>query len=259
MKTVKIKSMQLVAILSIALTCNALKTEAQNKIMIGAASDLKFALDSIISIFKTQNSKTEINISYGSSGKIFEQICNDAPFDLYFSADISYPNKIKERGFAISSVKTYGFGRIVIWSKKIDPRNKKMVSLLDPTLKKIAIANPDHAPYGARAKESMIHFKIYNTVKSKLVYGENISQTAQFVTTGAADIGIIALSLALSPNILKEKGEYYIIPEESHHRLEQGYVILKHAKGNETANNFFNFFSSPTSIKILTSFGFSQK
>lgn len=259
MKTLKINPTQLNIYLALAIVFSGLTINAQNKIMIGAASDLKFALDSIISVYTKQNPKAKIDVNYGSSGKLFEQICNDAPFDLFFSADISFPQKIKEKGFAISDVKTYGIGRIVIWSKKIDPRKKKMASLLDPTLKKIAIANPTHAPYGARAKESMIHFKIYEMVENKLVYGENISQTALFVTTSAADIGIVALSLALSPNMLKEKGEYYIIPEKSHKRLEQGYVVLKHAEGNEIANNFFNFVSTPTAIKILNHFGFSQK
>lgn len=229
------------------------------KVSVAAASDLKFALDSIISVFQKQYPSEKIQVSYGSSGKFFEQIQYDAPFDLYFSADVSYPQKLKEQGLIISEVKTYGIGRVVIWSKRINPNIEKMNSLLDPKLNKIAIANPDHAPYGEKAKESMLYYKIYDKVKSKFVYGENISQTAQFVQLGAADIGIVALSLALSPTMKKAGGKYYVIPEKSHKPLEQGYVVLKHAKNNPNAVKFYNFIATPKAIAILTHFGFTQK
>ncbi len=228
------------------------------KVSIAAASDLKFALDSVISVYQKQNPTQKIEVTYGSSGKFFEQIQYNAPFDLYFSADVSYPKKLKEQGLTISEVKTYGIGRIVIWSKKINPTIEKMNSLLNTNLNKIAIANPKHAPYGEKAKESMLYYKIYDKVKNKLVYGENISQTAQFVQLGAADIGIVALSLALSPTMKKAGGKYYVIPEESHKPLEQGYVILKHAKSNTNALKFYNFVASPTAIAILTHYGFTQ-
>ncbi len=229
------------------------------KVSIAAASDLKFALDSIISVYQIQHPSEKIQVTYGSSGKFFEQIQYDAPFDLYFSADVSYPKKLKDQELTISEVKTYGIGRIVIWSKKINPTIEKMNSLLNPNLNKIAIANPDHAPYGEKAKESMMYYKIYDKVKNKLVYGENISQTAQFVQLGAADIGIVALSLALSPPMKKAGGKYYVIPEESHKPLEQGYVILKQAKDNTNALKFYNFVASSTAIAILTHYGFTQK
>jgi molybdate transport system substrate-binding protein len=234
-------------------------TIQSQKVSIAAASDLKFALDSIISVYQNQHPSEKIQVTYGSSGKFFEQIQYNAPFDLYFSADVSYPQKLKEQGFTISEVKTYGIGRIVIWSKKINPNIEKMNSLLNPKMNKIAIANPDHAPYGEKAKESMQYYKIYDQVKSKFVYGENISQTAQFVELGAADIGILALSLALSPPMEKAGGNYYVIPEKSHQPLEQGYVVLKHAKNNPNAVKFYNFVATPTAIAILTHFGFTQK
>jgi molybdate transport system substrate-binding protein len=232
---------------------------AQQKIIVAAASDLKFAMDSIIDVYQKQAPDNKIYVTYGSSGKFFEQIQYNAPFDIYFSADIDYPKKLKDKGLTLSVVKTYGIGRIVVWSKIIDPNIKGMGSFLDPEIKKIAIANPTHAPYGARAKESLDYFEIYDKVKNKLVYGENISQTTQFVTTGAADIGIVALSLALSPNVKKEGGKYFVIPENTHVQLEQGYVILKHAQGKELATNFYDFIASSTAVKILTHFGFKQK
>lgn len=233
--------------------------QAQEKISVAAASDLKFALDSIVTVYQQLNPNEKILVNYGSSGKFFEQIQNTAPFDVYFSADKKYPQQLKSKGFAISEVKIYGIGRIVIWSKKIDPNIEKMNSLLNPKINKIAIANPDHAPYGARAKESILYAKIYDKVKSKLVFGENISQTAQFVQFGAADIGIVALSLALAPPMKKEGGYYYIIPEESHQPLEQGYVILKNGKGKVEAKKFYDFIATPKAIAILTHFGFTQK
>lgn len=238
---------------------DGLSVQAQEKITVAAASDLKFALDSVLSVYHHQNPSKKVQVTYGSSGKFFEQIQYGAPFDIYFSADKSYPQKLKEKGLTASEVKIYGIGRIVIWSKKIDPNKDKMNSLLDPAIKKIAIANPDHAPYGERAKESMVHYKVFDNVKSRLVYGENISQTAQFVQLGAADIGIVALSLALSPNMKKSGGNFYLIPEDSHVPLEQGYVILKQGKNKPLALHFYDFIASQEAIAILTHFGFSQK
>lgn len=233
--------------------------QQQSKITIAAAADLKFAMDSIVTVYKTQNPGTDIEVTYGSSGKFFEQISNGAPFDLFFSADMDYPDKLKNNNLTIGNIKTYGIGQIVLWSNRTDPGIEKMQTLLDAGIGKIAIANPTHAPYGKRAEESLRYYNLYDKIQSKLVFGENISQTAQFVTTGAADIGIIALSLALSPTMKSESGKYYIIPEQSHTPLKQSCVLLKHAGGNSTANKFYDFISSSTTDSILNYFGFSQK
>jgi len=229
------------------------------KITIAAAADLKFAMDSLIIAYKVQNPGADIDVVYGSSGKFYEQINSDAPFDIFFSADIDYPNKLKDKGLTAGDIKTYGIGQIVLWSKKTDPNKEQMNTLLDADISKIAIANPDHAPYGKRAVEALQYYKLYDKVQTKLVFGENISQTAQFVTTGAADIGIVALSLAVSPTMKNEGGKYYIIPEKSHTLLEQAYILLKHSIGNSTATGFYNFISSPAAINILAYYGFSQK
>jgi molybdate transport system substrate-binding protein len=228
-------------------------------ILIAAASDLKFALDSAVMVFKTANPGARIEVTYGSSGKLFEQISHTAPFDLFFSADIEYPLNLKKKGFVLSEVHTYGVGRIVIWSHTIDPNKEQMNSLLDKMIRKIAIANPQHAPYGRRAEEALKYYKVYEKVKSKLVFGENISQTAQFVTTGAADAGIVALSLALSPAMKKSNGHYYIIPENAHKPLEQGFVILKKAEQNSLAIAFKDFMLGTEATKILGYFGFTKK
>ena len=229
----------------------------QGGILIAAASDLKFALDSMSTAF-SRNNPGSIRITYGSSGKLFEQISNGAPFDIFFSADITYPAQLKEKGLGDSEVYAYGVGRIVLWSKRIDPRDEKMEALLLPSIKKIAIANPEHAPYGKRARESLTYYDLFKKVEGKLVFGENISQTAQFVTTGAADMGIIALSLALSPAMKKQHGYYYLIPESSHEPLVQGCIITRHGTQNEIAQSFFSFVKSKTATDILLHFGFTR-
>jgi molybdate transport system substrate-binding protein len=255
MKNIKI----LIAVLGlIALSAFTIFQQAP-KITIAAAADLKFAMDSIVTVYKAQNPGADIEVTYGSSGKFFEQISNDAPFDIFFSADIDYPNKLKDKDLTTGDIKTYGIGQIVLWSKKTDPNIEQMNTLLDASISKIAIANPDHAPYGKRAQEALQYYKLYDKVQNKLVFGENIAQTAQFVTTGAADIGIVALSLAVSPTMKNEGGKYYIIPEQSHTPLEQAYALLKHANGNPTAAKFYDFVSSPTAVSILKYYGFSQK
>ena len=242
--------LQIFVLLFISNTCFA-----QDEILVAAASDLKFAMDSIISVFE-QSNRGKVKVTYGSSGKLTEQISNGGPFHVFFSADISYPEQLKAKGFASSEVYSYAKGHLVIWSKNIDTK-KGMNVLKDPSIKKIAIANPAHAPYGKRAMESIAYYKLTD-VKSKIVMGSNISQTAQFVSTGAADIGIIALSLALSPNMQKEKGNYYIIPEQSHQPIIQGAVITAKGKGNKLASDFFEFVKNEKTILILNHFGFTK-
>jgi molybdate transport system substrate-binding protein len=250
----KYKFIAIIAFVSFVFYSNG---QQPDRILVAAASDLKFALDSVAKTFKAIHPGT-VDITYGSSGKLSEQILNGAPFDLFFSADITYPNQLKEKGFASSEVYPYAIGRIVLWSKKIDPRKEEMKSLLDPFIKKVAIANPVHAPYGKRAEEALRYYKMLDNIKGQLVYGENISQTAQYVTSGAADIGIIALSLALSPNMKREGGKYFVIPEISHEPLLQGFVVTSRARGNELAVTFQQFVRGDKGNAILRYFGFTK-
>lgn len=239
------------------LTLSSASAQQSEKILIAAASDLKFALDSIISVFGKENTG-EIQVTYGSSGKLYQQISNGAPFDIFFSADIIYPNLLKENGFTSSEVYPYGIGRTVLWSKRLNPVQDEMKALLDPAVRKVAIANPVHAPYGKRAEEALRYYDVFESVKGKLVFGENISQTAQFVTTGAADIGIVALSLALSPTMKKQGGTYFLIPESSHEPLLQGAVITNRAKESKLAIRFMDFMQGENASSILEEFGFTK-
>lgn len=236
----------------------ASRAEAQKEVVIAAAADLKFAMDSVVAVFTAKNPSILVKPVYGSSGSFFEQINNGAPFDLFFSADIAYPKRLKEAGKTLSDVKQYATGHLVLWSKTLDPAREQINTLLNPAVGKIAIANPAHAPYGKRAEESLHYYKLYDKIKDKLVIGENIAQTAQYAQSGAADVAIIALSIALSPTMKQVGGKYWLIPEEAHQPLQQGFVLLPHAKDNTAAAQFAEFFSSPAVTAILKSFGFAQ-
>lgn len=226
------------------------------EVLVAAAADLKFAMDSLVKVFAADNNGAQIKVVYGSSGNFFQQIANGAPFDLFFSADLAYPQQLQQQNKTLGTVKPYAVGQIVLWSGKLDPAKKEMNSLLDPSITKIAIANPAHAPYGKRAQESLEYYKLYDKVKDKLVLGENISQTAEFVSSGAADIGIIALSLALSPAM--QEGKYWLIPAASHQPLQQGYVLLQHARGNTRAQGFADFMDSAKARAVLKYFGLDR-
>lgn len=230
-------------------------TVAQSKtITVAAAADLRYAMDSLVSVFRTQQPGIRVSVIYGSSGKFFQQISHNAPFDLFFSADIDYPRQLEKKGLTASPIHTYAVGRLVLWSTKIKPKNIK--SLLDGKVRKVAMANPQLAPYGKKAEEVLRYYQIYDQVKPKLVKGENIAQTAQFVSTGAADMGLIALSLALSPP-LKTQGSYYLIPSTAHTPLQQAHVVLKRARQNESAYAFLSFMETARAKKVMEAFGFS--
>ncbi|GAB3002543.1 molybdate ABC transporter substrate-binding protein [Cyclobacterium sediminis] len=231
---------------------------AQQSIRVAAASDLKFALDDIIEVYTKDMGKEVVPI-YGSSGKLYEQLSNRAPFHLYMSADVEYPKLLIKKGLSGSDIHIYGVGRLVLWSRKFDCDASTLEGLSRLNLKKVAIANPNHAPYGKRAKESLLFYQLYDGIRSKIVLGENISQTAQFLSTGAADVGIIALSLALAPTMKKYGKGYYLLPAKSHNPLHQGAIITEFGKGNAEAAMFFDYLKSPTAREIFKTYGFVQE
>jgi molybdate transport system substrate-binding protein len=233
-------------------------TPATIEVLVAAAADLRFAMDSLVAVFSRENPDITVRPTYGSSGNFFEQIKNGAPFDLFFSADVDYPRQLKTQNETASDIHIYGTGQLVLWSKTLDPTRDKMNTLLDKTVTKIAIANPAHAPYGKRAEESLRHYNLYDKVKDKLIFGENIAQTAQYAQSGAAEVGMIALSLALSPAMRQTGGKYWLIPSTAHQPLLQGFVLLPHSKDNAGAEKFAQFCESPTAKTILRSFGFGE-
>jgi molybdate transport system substrate-binding protein len=192
---------------------------------------------------------------YGSSGKFHTQIQQDAPYDLYFSADIGYPRELAKQGLAASEVKPYAVGRIVLWSAEMDAKKMTLGNLTDPKITKIAIANPKHAPYGKRAEEALRSAGLWDKVQSKLVFGENISQTAQYVQTGNAQVGIIALALVVNPELSK-KGGYYLIPDSMHNPLEQGFIITKRGANKPLAKQFAEYMGSKQARGVMKKYGF---
>ena len=228
------------------------------EITVAAASDLNFAFKEIVADFEKKTGN-RVRLSLGSSGNFYAQLSNGAPFDVFFSADIGYPKKLEEIGLTEpGTLYMYAMGRIVVWVAKgspIDVGALGMKALQQPSVKKIAIANPKHAPYGRAAVAAMEHFKVYEAVKDKLVLGENISQTAQFIQTGGADIGIIALSLAVAP-AMTETGTYWEVPLDAYPKLEQGAVVLKAAKDVKTARAFLDYIKGPEGTAVFKRYGF---
>jgi molybdate transport system substrate-binding protein len=224
---------------------------------IAAASDLQSAMQELTSHFENETGKS-VKAIYGSSGNFFQQVQNGAPYDMFFSANLDFPKKLEESGLTeAGSFYQYARGKIVIWVRNDSQVNLEhgLQALLDPRIKKIAVANPLHAPYGQAAVAAMRKAGIYEKVKDKFVLGENISQTASFVTSGAADIGIVALSLALSPN-MKGKGRYVDIPPSEYPALNQACVILNSSKNKTLAQRFLAYVKSEAARKQLATYGF---
>jgi molybdate transport system substrate-binding protein len=244
-------------LLSLAAILFPLAQAGAGELMVAAASDLNFVFKELVPAFE-QETGAHVRLTLGSSGNFYAQIQNGAPFDLYFSADIGYPKKLIDEGLAVpNSLYHYATGRIVLWVPKGSSLDvtKGMDVLLDPAINKIAIANPKHAPYGRAAVSAMEHFRIYDRVKDKLVLGENISQTAQFAQSGAADIGIIALSLALAPTV-QSVGSYWLIPQESHPNIDQGVVIIKASKNQDGGRRFLDLLQAPAAKAVMKRYGF---
>ena len=224
---------------------------------VAAAADLQLAMQEIASQFK-RDTGIPVKVIYGSSGNFFQQIQNGAPFDLFFSANLDYAKKLEAFGLTESgSYYQYARGKIVVWVRNDSNIHIQsgVRALLDPAVKKIAIANPEHAPYGQAAAAAMKKEDVYDKVKDKIVLGENISQTASFVLSGAADIGIVALSLAASPN-MKDKGRYAEVPASEYSPIDQASVILKSSKNKEAARRFLAYFKSASGAEILQRYGF---
>src|SRR5436309_3345264 len=209
------------------LLCN--ESARGQEIAVAAAADLKFAMEELAANVEKRTGN-KVNVTYGSRGNFFSQIQNGAPFDLFFSADVEYTKKLEASGLAeLGTLYNYAVGRIVIWMPqgvKVDVSAQGMNALLDAAVQKIAIANPAHAPYGRAALAAMKKSGIYEKVEPKLVYGENISQATQFVQSGNAQAGIIALSQAISP-AMKDSGKMWLIRAELHPPIEQAAVAVE--------------------------------
>ena len=228
------------------------------RIRVAAAADLKFAMEELSKEFESKTG-TKVDVTVGSSGNFFAQIQSGAPFDLFFSADMDYPKKLEASGLTEpGALVEYALGQLVIWApanSQMNVAQDKWDALLDAHIQKIAIANPALAPYGHAAVSALQNAGIYEKVKAKLVYGENISQAAQFVQSGNAQAGIIAHSLALSPGM--KDGKIWKIPADMHPPIEQGVIVLKNAKNKAAALEFLNFVKDDAGRAILEKHGFA--
>jgi molybdate transport system substrate-binding protein len=228
------------------------------EIKVAAAADLNYAIKDLAARFE-QKTGNKISLSVGASGNFYSQIQNGAPFDLFFSADAEYPKKLAQAGLMdAATLRSYAVGHLVLWvpnSSPLDPQKLKMDLLLRPEVQKIAIANPEHAPYGRAAMAALEHFGMKDKVAGKLVLGENISQTAQFVESGNAQAGLIALSLAASP-AMKNAGKYWELPSDSYPEIEQVVGIVAASKRKPVAQAFVDFVLSTDGASVLRQYGF---
>jgi molybdate transport system substrate-binding protein len=237
--------------------CSALASAQE--IAVAAAADLASVFPQVAARFEKETGK-KVRINFGSSGQFLLQIENGAPFDLFFSADVQYPQRLEAEGFTQpGTIYKYAIGKLVLYVPNNSPLelSQGLHSLQSPAVKKIAIANPQHAPYGRAAVEALKKEGLYDSLQGKFVMGENISQAAQFVQSGNADAGIVALSLALTP-AMKSAGRFVEVPASDYAPLEQAAVILKSSNDKATAALFLNYIRKPDIVAMLAQYGFTM-
>ncbi|HEX4591143.1 MAG TPA: molybdate ABC transporter substrate-binding protein [Gemmataceae bacterium] len=228
---------------------------------VAAAADLRFAFDDLSAAFKSENPVLSLEVTFGASGSFFAQLSEGEPFDVFLSANTEYPKKLVEQGRGWEfSMFTYAVGHLAVWvpkSSAVDIERLGIRGVADPAVRKVAIANPRHAPYGQAAEAALKRAGVYDQVKDRLVLGENVAQAAQLAESRAADIGVIALSLALSPT-LREQGKFVEVSGDLYLPLEQGVVILKWAEKNTAAGAFRDFLATEKARIVLEKFGFRR-
>jgi len=252
-----VKQRTLLAVAIVATMLWSSLTHAQ-EITVAAAADLQFAFQEVAARFEHETG-SKVKLIFGSSGNFFTQIQNGAPFDVFFSADSDYPKKLEAAGLVeAGTFYEYAVGKIVLWIPKDSTLDLRpgLAALLDPRVKKVAIANPEHAPYGRAAVSALEHEQIYEKIRDKLILGENISQAASFVTSGSADAGIVAFSLALAPS-MREQGRYVQIPSQDYPPIRQAAAILKSSQQKSLARQFLEYVKGPSVIELLKTYGFS--
>lgn len=244
-------------LLTILLASLAIPAAAET-LVVAAASDLATSIDELAAAFTRQAPGVDVKTSLGASGNLFAQVKNGAPYDVFMSADMAYPARLAKEGAADgASLAPYAIGRVVLWS--VDPRfdlTQGLRVLNDARLGRVAIANPDVAPYGRAARAALQAHGFWDAVKGKLVIGENIAQTAQFVQTGNAQVGVVSYSTVLGPR-LKGIGRYYLIPDDGAEPIEQGAIVTRKGSANPASARFMLFLQSPAAREILLRHGFS--
>jgi molybdate transport system substrate-binding protein len=219
---------------------------------VAAAANLRYVFEEIEAAYEKAHPGVKVEANFGSSGTLLQQIVSGADFDLFMAADTNFPKKLKEQGAASGEMKTYARGKLVLWSNRVDVE-KGLDVLVDPAVKRIAIAKPELAPYGDRALEVLKNAGLYERVKDKIVYADNISQTAQFAQTGNAEVAFLAMSLTLTPEM---KGSTFGIPSSAYKPIDQGMILVKKWKPNPEATKFMQFVLSPACKPIFEKHGY---
>lgn len=244
-------SVVLLAMLAVA------RLSAQSPLLVAAAADLQAVMPELAMRFE-RDSGVPTKVTYGSSGNFFAQIQNGAPVDVFFSADVDYPRRLVESGHADrDSLYEYATGHLVLWTRgdsTVDV-SRGLASLTSAAIRRIAIANPQYAPYGRAAVAALQHETLYDAIKSKLVLGENISQTAQFAQTGNADVAIVSLALARGSAL--KNGRYQEIPSSFYPPIRQAVVVVTRSRHKDAARQLLAFLRRPATAQLLTTFGFA--
>jgi molybdate transport system substrate-binding protein len=249
-------------IVCLAIIANVSQTQekkSDHELLLAAAADLNPALNEIAQQFQ-KSTGVHVKTSFGASGALTQQIQNGAPFDVFFSADMDYPRQLIAQGHADGpSLSQYSLGKLVLWvptNSPLDVEQKGMGVLLDPSVKKIAIANPQHAPYGRAAVAALKHAGLYDRLTDRLVLGENVSQAAQFAESGNAQAGFVALAHAMSPAI-KNTGKFWVVPVDYYPPLEQGVVIITRSQHKKEAGAFLDYLKTKEAADVLRKYGFT--
>jgi molybdate transport system substrate-binding protein len=233
--------------------------KSPSELTVAAAADLSAALQEIGDRYEKKTG-VHLKLSFGASGALTQQIQNGAPFDLFFSADMDYPRQLIAAGAAEqASLYQYAVGKLVLWvpaDSTLDFDHKGINALLDPSVKKIAIANPQHAPYGRAAVAALKHTGVYDQIADRLVLGENVAQAAQFVESGNAQAGFVALAHAVAPG-MRDKGKYWEVPADFYPPLAQGVIVISHSQHKKEAAEFLEYIKTQEAAELLRKFGFT--
>jgi molybdate transport system substrate-binding protein len=237
----------------------AQEKKSSPELTVAAAADLSSALQEIGDRYEKKTG-VHLKLSFGASGALTQQIQNGAPFYLFFSADMDYPRQLIAAGAAEqASLYQYAVGKLVLWvpaDSPLDLDHKGMNALLDPSVLKIAIANPQHAPYGRAAVAALKHAGMYDQITDRLVLGENVAQAAQFVESGNAQAGFVALAHAVAPG-MRGKGKYWEVPADFYPPLAQGVVVISHSDHKKEAGEFLEYIKTKETAELLRKFGFT--
>lgn len=230
---------------------------AVETINVAAASNLTYVMSELIEAFENKHKDIKLRLSLASTGSIYAQIKNGAPYDIFLSADMEHPQLLADAGLTDGQPFTYAEGGLVLWSAKKRSLVEGLFVLSSPNIKRVALPNPRHAPYGVAAKNALLEAGLWEVIQAKLVYGENVGQAAQFVLSGSAQVGFIAESMLRSP--LMNSGSFYRLPPGSFDPIIQSGAVLKRKEGREKARLFKEFLLSQAAREILSSYGYGFK